>query len=194
MTPRTTIETHPTGTFFDFANPRAEDVHIEDIARSLSMQCRFGGFVSRFYSVAEHALLVSRLVREAGGDARQQFAALHHDSHEAYVGDIPTPLKNILRRSPEYDLIVDKIDEAIELAFDGIATCAFHADEVKDADMRALAIEASVLKVSRGCGPEWERLKPCEPCNRPYGAVACYESSYVEALFLAAHRRLAGEA
>src|SRR4051794_24417338 len=91
----TAIETSPTGTLFDFADSRPEMVHVEDIARSLSLQCRFGGFVSRFYSVAEHALLVHRLVRDVAGP-ELAFAALHHDSHEAYLGDIPTPLKKLL--------------------------------------------------------------------------------------------------
>lgn len=186
---RTTIETHPTGTFFDFAAPTADMIHVEDIARSLSMQCRFGGFVERFYSVAEHALLVSRLVREAGHGPALQFAALHHDSHEAYVGDLPTPVKNyLLRAAPAvWDTLVNAIDCAIEQRFDIFAAAsAFHHPDVKTADEQALSIEAAELKVSRGVG--WT-----VKAERPTGAVACFDPQWAEHMFLTRHYALAGD-
>jgi len=50
-----------TGVAFDLEKPRPEDVRIEDIAHALSRQCRFGGGVREFYSVAQHSVFVSRL-------------------------------------------------------------------------------------------------------------------------------------
>lgn len=70
------------------AAPRPEDVRIVDIAHHLSMLCRFTGAVRRFYSVAEHSVLVSRMVHPD-----LAFQALMHDATEAYINDIASPLK-----------------------------------------------------------------------------------------------------
>jgi hypothetical protein len=77
---------------------RPEDVAIEDIAHSLSMQCRYGGHCLRFYSVAEHSVHVARYIaamrfRDRGLSAR---VGLMHDATEAYVVDVPRPLKRFL--------------------------------------------------------------------------------------------------
>ncbi|WP_051202611.1 hypothetical protein [Desulfovibrio aminophilus] len=50
-----------TGRMFFPLAPDPAAVVIEDVARSLAMQCRFNGHVRRYYSVAEHSVLVSRL-------------------------------------------------------------------------------------------------------------------------------------
>lgn len=78
-------------------DPRACEVRIRDIAHSLSMLCRFNGHCNKFYSVAEHSVLVSRVV-----PAKHALAALLHDASEAYCSDVPTPLKLSLR---DYDSI-----------------------------------------------------------------------------------------
>lgn len=185
---RTAIETCPTGTLFDFADPQPEMIHIEDIARSLSMQCRFGGHVKRFYSVAEHALLVSRLAAEVAGP-EEAFAALHHDSTEAYLLDVPRPAKP--RFGTKYSALTRVIDEAIGARF-GIDPDLFHHDIVKAADEQALAIEATVLKNSRVATTKSGDTAPVD--DPPTGAVACHDPAWAEAMFLAAHYRLAGDA
>jgi hypothetical protein len=73
-------------------DPRPDEIRIEDIAHSLSNQCRYAGHVTRFYSVAQHSVLVARIV------PRQHFVwGLLHDAAEAYLVDLPRPLK---RHSP----------------------------------------------------------------------------------------------
>lgn len=78
------------------------DLDIEDIAHSLSLQCRFNGMTDRFYSVAEHsvrcAILYGHGVTEVCNGIKPLScrAVLMHDASEAYITDIPTPLKKIL--------------------------------------------------------------------------------------------------
>jgi uncharacterized protein len=80
-----------TGRSIHPANPSPDEIHIEDIANALARQCRFGGHCLRFYSVAEHCVL---LCDHATGP--NKFAALMHDASEAYLADIPRPIKPIL--------------------------------------------------------------------------------------------------
>jgi hypothetical protein len=42
--------------------PNAADVYLFDIAHALSNLCRYGGHAQRFYSVAEHSVLLSYAV------------------------------------------------------------------------------------------------------------------------------------
>jgi hypothetical protein len=69
-------------------DPRADEIDIDDIAWALSHQCRFSGHVSKFYSVAEHCVRVSYLV-----PPEDALWALLHDASEAYLIDLPKPLK-----------------------------------------------------------------------------------------------------
>lgn len=80
----------------DFIKP--ENVSIEDIAHSLSFQCRFNGHTARFYSVAEHSLVLRDLVREESGiqNLNRRMAAMLHDAAECYLGDITKPAKERL--------------------------------------------------------------------------------------------------
>lgn len=76
-------------------NPRPEDVCIEDIAHALSNVCRYGGHTSKFYSVAEHSVLVTRAVMEMDpGNKIHALQALLHDAAEAYLCDVPAPVKH----------------------------------------------------------------------------------------------------
>lgn len=86
------------------------DVHhevlcIEDIAHSLSFQCRFAGHISEFYSIAQHCVYVSWLVEE-----KYKLCALMHDAAEAYLSDVPTPIKAAL---PTFKKIENEVMEAI---------------------------------------------------------------------------------
>ena len=82
---------------FDYEQPKPDQIDIRDIAHALGQLCRFAGHCSRFYSVAEHSVHVAMLLRQ-GGDPLARWGLLH-DAHEAYVVDIPSPLKRLL---PDY--------------------------------------------------------------------------------------------
>lgn len=122
----------------DLFNPRPEDIHIGDIAHALSMQCRFVGHVSEFYSVAEHSVRVSFAVPEA--------AALHallHDASEAYLGDVSTPLKQTL---PQYKTLERRMMQTIFDAF-GLDYGLWH-HQVKQADLSVTHAECRDLMPS----------------------------------------------
>lgn len=76
---------------------RADDVDIDDIAQSLGYQCRYNGHVDRYYSVAEHSVLVSRALQRDGYDLNTVRTGLLHDAAECYTGDMIRPLKNAMR-------------------------------------------------------------------------------------------------
>lgn len=97
------------GRFFDILRPDDYEFDIEEIAHALSNICRYTGHVDTFYSVAEHSVLVSRLVPD-----KLALCGLLHDASEAFVGDVSSPLKKLL---PEYQKIEDGVQEAIAKAF-----------------------------------------------------------------------------
>jgi hypothetical protein len=82
-----------TGRQFWPLDPRAEDIFIEDIAHALSMQCRYAGHCLRFYSVAEHCVLLARHLRDLRAAPDIVRWALMHDASEAYLVDVPRPVK-----------------------------------------------------------------------------------------------------
>jgi 5'-nucleotidase len=82
------------GRKFNPLEPDPSEVDIGDIARALSHQCRFGGNCRVYYSVAQHSCLASDLAAERGADAEAVLWALLHDASEAYLVDLPHPLKH----------------------------------------------------------------------------------------------------
>lgn len=91
-----------TKTKFEYLNPRPETVLIEDIAHALSQICRFTGHTSRFFSVAQHSVLVSNFVSKENA-----LWGLLHDAPEAYVNDVSSPLKKLINGN--YEVIHDHI-------------------------------------------------------------------------------------
>lgn len=76
--------------------PTPGKIRVEDIAHPLSQQCRFAGHTEEFYSVAQHCLLVSLICQKFAHPSMSAYAALWglmHDASEAYLVDIPAPLK-----------------------------------------------------------------------------------------------------
>lgn len=124
------IRTHSGKNFYPL-DARPEDVRIEDIAHSLSHQCRWAGHTSRFYSVALHAIHVSMMLPR-----EHAFAGLNHDNQEAFMCDLPAPVK---RGMPEYSAHEDRLAEVIGNALG--YQFPFSA-EVKRADAAALYLES----------------------------------------------------
>ena len=140
--------------------PQPDEIDIRDVARSLSRQCRFLGHLDCHYSVAQHSVLVSELV-----PAPDALWGLLHDASEAYLCDLPSPIK----RDPE--MIVYRIAEY------RLMTCIAHKfgmqhqmpDSVTVADKIALATEFRDLttvddphwiRAECGVGPMAEKILP----------------------------------
>lgn len=131
------------GAFLDLADPeRTWDGNLRDVARGLAMTCRFGGQLSSFFSVAEHSLLVCSLVAARGASDELRLAALLHDAHEAFYGDVPSPLKPLL--GPAYRALCGLFDAAAAGRV-GIPADMLRHRLVKEADAQALLIEGSRL-------------------------------------------------
>lgn len=91
------------GGYLDFLEPNPEVIQIEDIAYALAHEGRWANHTKRFYSVAEHCVQLSYLSE----NPRQ---ALMHDATEAYMRDIPAPLKDLL---PKYRWLETKLQRVI---------------------------------------------------------------------------------
>ena len=172
---RPTIET-ASGREFNFLEPTQDSISIEDIAHALSNICRYTGHVRDFYSVAQHSVLVARIVEEMG---RPELAlrALLHDAAEAYIGDVSSPLKKLL---PEYRRIEAIVSAAIDrkFGFDGP-----EPPEVRRADYIALLTEKRDLMPNTGIWPEYRDIAPRErPASpmEPFRAETLFLNKYHE--------------
>ena len=169
-----------TGRQFWPVDPRAEEVEIVDIAHALSQMCRFAGHVRRFYSVAEHCVRVSRCIGEH--DRMLALAALLHDATEAYVVDVPRPLKRFL---PGYAEIEARVARCIEIRFD-LETGILDHPSVKRWDEALLATEARDLMGGESAG-EWHlRAQPLAETIEPWSP------EQARAVFLARFEELRG--
>ncbi len=134
---------------------------IKDFAAPLSRICRFGGHVKAFYSVAQHSVLCAQNVPE-----EFRFEALMHDAHEAFVGDMPKPLKMIL---PDYEKAENLARADLCSKF---ALPVAMSPEVKTVDERMLVTEMRDLMMeypgnySRQFREPFEfKIEPMEPAQ-----------------------------
>ncbi len=150
------------GGMIDLADPKPEMIDIRDIANALSKLCRYTGHCRGFYSVAQHSVLVSRVLPEG-----LRLHGLMHDASEAYLGDVSSPLKAML---PDYRAVEKRMQSTIYQKY-GMDTK--EPAKVKQADIRMLATEVRDLMYN----PDWEILKGVELYNfriHPWDADYAY--------------------
>jgi len=144
-----------TGRVIDLRDFRTADVDIRDIAHALSLVNRFTGHTKYPYSVAQHSVMVSRMVQP-----EHAMWGLLHDASEAYLGDVARPLKMLL---PEYKALEQRVQSVIAIVFglEWPMPAAVHA-----ADNRALLAEKrDLISVDVDWGINCEGDVKCGPIN-----------------------------
>jgi len=141
------------GIKFGFVDIDKSLIYIGDIAHALSNICRFGGHTKEFYSVAEHSVLVSRNVSKEAA-----IYGLMHDAGEAYLMDIPRPIKQF---APKLERLEQKLLNAIVEKYN-IPINKKIIEEVKDADNRILEAEGAVVFQQT---PTWWNSEGIDPRN-----------------------------
>jgi len=136
--PDNTIFEMVNGDLFDPLDPDPDKIEVEVIATVLGNSCRFGGHVPRFYSTAQHSILVAFL---APRDLPAQRYALFHDADETLgLPDMLTMVKkafgNFVRAQAQIASAVEK-----RLKLDP----ADHK-RIKPADRQALNLEKLQLR------------------------------------------------
>lgn len=133
--PSTTVQTF-LGVKFDPLHPDIRDINIIDIAHGLSQLCRFNGQTKTFYSVAQHSVIVASHVRP-----EHRKHALLHDASEAYLTDLPTPLK----RLPEFKPYRDAEAYLQRLIYTAFGLDPIEPEEIAIVDKRVFVTEARDL-------------------------------------------------
>jgi hypothetical protein len=123
--------------YWSFHNIEQNHVAIEEIAHGLAFECRYGNQCPEFWSVAQHSLLVVDILREHYGisDPMILLQGLLHDASEAFLGDMTTPLKNLL---PDYKALEERTQNHL---LGNLHVDANLHPSVRLADLLALGIE-----------------------------------------------------
>ncbi len=157
------------GNYYHFLDPDKNSFNLEDIAQSLSNTCRFGGHCHPYYSVAQHSILVSQIVPEEFA-----MAGLMHDAAEAFVGDIPSPFKTLIKSV--YGPLEDAAHAAVADRFGLSLTLPLC---VKEADLRLLVTEKRDLMPQTDV--DWPMIHGYEPMD---DVIIPMSASYAKAEFL----------
>lgn len=146
------------GRTFHSLEPVEEEIFVVDIAHSLANLCRFNGHCLRYYSVAEHSVRVSRILPD-----EFKLWGLLHDAGEAYLTDLPRPVK---RKLTAFNEMEDRVLEIVARRFHLVWPMPA---EVKEADNILLATEARDLMAppprpwNLGVEPLPEHIDPMLP-------------------------------
>lgn len=144
-------------------NPMVEDISLEEITHALTYNVRFNGHTDIFWSVAQHSLLVERIMDDLYSERycdnsitdkhEACLLALLHDFSEGYMSDIARPFKKLL---PDYIEFEKNVQNCIYKSF-GVESIPQDIQRlIAEADTLALAVEANTI------------LNPCESWVKDY--------------------------
>ena len=141
-----------------------EDIDPADIARALSNLCRFGGHAKAFYSVAQHSAIVCDLLEERGATADELMAALLHDAAEAYLGDLPHPLKHRSELGAQFRVAEKRLEAVIAERF----ALPEAAARIKPLDKALLATERRAFSEVTWHWPELDGAEELDLVIEPW--------------------------
>lgn len=156
------IGTYTGGDFYPL-DPDPGAVNLSDIANGLANTCRYAGQCQFYYSVATHSLYVSEELAEQGG--KLQLYGLLHDAAEAYVSDVPRPVKRELEK---FERIETDVLDAVWTGLDIPAPTDQQWEMVMEADDRLFRYEADTLlaEFEPSTVPDLSyELSPCSPAT-----------------------------
>lgn len=171
-----------TGQDFDPFKPNPAKIDIADIAHALANQCRFSGHTREFYSVAQHCVEVASRVAP-----QHQGLALLHDASEAYLSDLPRPLKQM----PEFQFYRDA-EKALQATINykfGLNPTVGATLAIKKMDLEVLLMEVGL--VMGPCNVPWNdaSLALVKPAPRRVGwkalSPAAAEREFLNVFYLA---------
>src|SRR3990167_1996340 len=151
------VQTH-SGIMWNLLNPRNEDVRLEDIAWSLGHIPRFNGHTRSPYTVADHCLWIYD--RLGSHQPLTRAYALLHDAHEAYIGDIPSPVKEAVAILCEGENPLAELARRTDTAIYEALGLPYPAPSdigllIADADRKAAIAERIALMPDRGLTGEY---------------------------------------
>lgn len=120
-------------------------IHLQDIAYALSNINRFNGHSARPISVAEHSLMVAQIMERHYQITcpAALMAGLLHDAHEALIGDVTQPVKQVLGSS--WQVLEERMQRIVLKRFGVYTAFKTNALAIKDADTHALTSEREQL-------------------------------------------------
>lgn len=146
------------GKYVDPENPNIDDLLIDDMAWALSRTARFAGhtITTVQYNNAQHSVFVAEMIGNTGThSSKLELFGLLHDCAEAYVGDLPSPIKRISGLKEHFARIEDNLLNMIYKKFVGRLPTELEWSVVKQFDARACQIEAYTFMRSRGLSVQW---------------------------------------
>lgn len=174
---------------FDYTAKEVDRLNIHDIAHPLSQIVRFNGHIKHPYSVAQHCLTVTSIMEKDGFSKETLLYALMHDAHEAFISDVPSPLKRHIKEEHGFDfsMIEEEIQSKIMKRF-GIKFTKKTVDITRKYDLIVLKSEAHSLfdKVVE----DWTKDIPYKLAEKIKVILPPHQA---KSLFVQTYKRLGGK-
>jgi hypothetical protein len=164
-----TIQTG-SGHEINFLQPDLRSISLADIMVALERIPRFSGHTQTPWSVLDHSVLCYLLASQVETAPEILMSVLMHDAHEAYVGDMPTPLKQLCLSYQRYERIMQR---AVLEKFKLTGAYDTHLETVKNIDTQALTLEAFLcLGVDVTTDPHWAFVRGLDIIALPPDAIS----------------------
>ena len=148
-------------------NPDPAKINLPDVITALRHQRRYGGHTTVPVSILQHSLHVWMLALCDGASFEDQRKALWHDAPEAYLLDIPRPLKKLLGET------YARLEETFEVAVGGALRVALWEPPVglRKWDTIALACECHLWRPPAAFA-DWTNLPTADDATKRLAEIA----------------------